>query len=237
MPLRFRHIRTLAALAAGTSTPRACADSTTAETDEYFRLGNATSSHTSTAQHTFARREHATRLLTLAAAVEPVETAYALKVARHAVVRLAHNSIDSASSASLHPSDVHFLRRTARDAASRAVAGALGAAAAVYAALTLVTTSAPIIVVRIAVATTAAVALVSELVPASDIATVELLLLPDSCLARRARRSIEQYNPDLFLLGTLDRHTLCNDLMGTQSQQQNAHCDVDFDEADASRWQ
>lgn len=237
MLLKLRQIRTLAALAAGTSSPRVYADSTAADTDEYFRHSSTTSTQAFNAQHIYARREHATRLLALAAAVEPAETACALKVAQQTVVKLAHNSTDSASTATLHPSDIKFLRRTVRDAASRAVAGAVGAAAAVYAALTLGTASPPVIVVRFAVAATTAVALVSELAPAPDIATVELLLLPDSRLARRARHSIEQYNPNLFLLRTLDRRTMCNDLMSTQPEYQNVQYDLGFEEVDSNHWQ
>lgn len=50
-------------------------------------------------------------------------------------------------------------------------------------------------------------AAVVELAAFPDITTIELLLMNNSSLGCRARKRIEEYNPHLLLLQTLDRQT------------------------------
>lgn len=150
----------------------------------------------------YVRRERAARVLTIAAAVEPRETATALRLARSALRREAVGS--------LAPSERRFLTYTLKEGVARGVACAAGGGAAAYAILKIVMLIIPLVpsraLTRAAMSAVSFGAAVMELAAFPDITTVELLLMDDSGLGCRARKTIEEYNPHLLLLQTLDRH-------------------------------
>lgn len=147
------------------------------------------------------RRERAARVLTIAAAVEPQETATALRLARD-TIREQHFS-------SLTAREQTFLRYTLKDGVARGVACAAGGAAASYAILKIVLLVIPLVpsklVSRAAMSAVSFGAAVVELAAFPDITTIELLLMNNSSLGCKARKRIEEYNPHLLLLQTLDR--------------------------------
>lgn len=147
------------------------------------------------------RRERAARVLTIAAAVEPRETAKAL--------RLARDTIREQPFRSLAPREQTFLRYTLKDGVARGVACAAGGAAASYAIIKIVLLVIPLVpsklVTRAAMSAVSFGAAVVELAAFPDITTIELLLMNNSNLGCRVRKRIEQYNPNLQLLQTLDR--------------------------------
>lgn len=162
---------------------------------------SAPSSDVRTPALSHVRRERAARVLTIAATVEPRETAQAL--------RLARGAIRGQPYATLAPGERHFLRHTLKDGVARGVACAAGGAAASYAILKIVLHVIPLvpskIVTRAAMSAVSFGAAVVELAAFPDITTIELLLMNNSSLGYSARKRIEEYNPHLLLLETLDR--------------------------------
>lgn len=152
----------------------------------------------------YMRRERAARALTIANAVEPQETATALRLARSA---LRHESMRAINS-----QERSFLHNTLREGLARGLACAAGGAAAAYAILKIVLLIIPLVpspyVTRAAMSAVSFGAAVAELAAFPDITTIELLLMKnESYLGARARSTIEQYNPHLLLLQTLDRQS------------------------------
>ncbi|CAN8066066.1 unnamed protein product [Agarophyton chilense] len=150
------------------------------------------------------RRQRAEHVLIIANAVEPVETAAAL--------RLARSRMRSSPLNQMEPEERTFLRHTIKEGIARGVACAAGGAVASYAILKLVLLVIPLVpsphVTRVAMSVVSFGAAVAELAAVPDLATIELLLMTNSQLGIRARATIEQHNPHLLLLQTLDRHTL-----------------------------
>lgn len=178
-----------------------------------------------TAPHLYyMRRERAARVLTIAATVEPRETAQALRAARSALREQPYSTIA--------PSERSFLRYALKEGVARGLACAAGGAAASYAILKIVLLVIPLVpsrlVTRLAMSAVSFGAAVVELAAFPDITTVELLLMSDSGLGSRARKSIEEYNPHLLLLQTVDRQAAAPD---TQSvvEEDAAELDSFFD--------
>ena len=150
----------------------------------------------------YARRERATRVLTIANTIEPEQTATAL--------RLARNSIRANPLPSAPCQDRTFLNHSIKEAVARGIACAAGGAAASYAIIKIVLLIIPLVpsplVTKVAISAVSFGSAVVELAAFPDITTVELLMMKDSDLGKNARRSMERYNPNLLLLNSVDRH-------------------------------
>lgn len=151
----------------------------------------------------YVRREKAAKVLTIANAVEPEETAAALKLAR--------SSMRQEPLSTIEPEEKVFLRHTLKEGVARGIACAAGGAVASYAVMKVVLLIIPLVpspyVTRAAMSAVSFGAAVLELAAFPDVTTIELLLMKNSGLGTRARKTIEAYNPDLLLLATLDRQT------------------------------
>lgn len=143
------------------------------------------------------RRERAARALTIAATVQPTETAAALKIARQS---LRQNT--------LTPHERLFLRSSLQDGAARGVACAAGGAAASFAIFKLVLLAIPLqrsrTMGRIAVTAVSFGAAVVELAAFPDVTTVELMMMGEGA-GFAAKKELETWNPDLVLLRTIER--------------------------------
>lgn len=140
-------------------------------------------------------------MLTIARALEPSDTATALRLAR------AH--LRKQPSYSYTHKESTFLRCTLKEGVARGIACAVGGAAASYAILRFVLLVIPLtpsrLLMRTAMSAVSVGAAALELASFPDITTIELLLMEDSSLGSLARRRIQEYNPRLVLLETLDR--------------------------------
>lgn len=153
------------------------------------------------------RRQRAEHVLTIASAIEPKETATALRLARSSMCKAPLNQIE--------PQERTFLRHIVKEGVARGLACAAGGAVASYTILKVVLLVIPLVpspfLTRFAMSAVSFGAAALELAAVPDLATIELLLMNDSLLGSSARSTIEHYNPHLLLLRTLDRHMLQND--------------------------
>lgn len=153
------------------------------------------------------RRQRAEHVLTIASAIEPKETAAALRLARSTMCKAPLNQIE--------PQERTFLTHIIKEAVARGLACAAGGAVASYTILKVVLLVIPFVpspfLTRFAMSAVSFGAAALELAAVPDLATIELLLMNDSLLGSSARSTIEQYNPHLLLLTTLDRHMLQNE--------------------------
>ena len=104
-----------------------------------------------------------------------------------------------------------FLRQTLKEGVARGIACAAGGAATAYAIIKVVLFVIPLVpsphVTRAAMSAVSFGAAALELAAVPDITTIELLLMKNSALGSCARRTIEDYDPHLLLLQTLDRQS------------------------------
>lgn len=170
------------------------------------------------------RRERAEHVLVIANAVEPHETARAL--------RLARSSMRKSHLEEIKAEERSFLRHTFKEGVARGVACAAGGAAASYALLKVVLLVIPLVpspyVTRAAMSAVSFGAAVVELATVPDLTTIELLLMQNSHLGMSGRSTIERYNPHLMLLRTLDRHMLQTE----KKQRASSVPDVDLQHAE-----
>lgn len=144
-----------------------------------------------------ARREAAARALAIAAALEPVETAGALRTAQKKFMQ--------EGCASRGEKDA--LRHAVQQGVARGLASAVGGGTAAWVVLRLVVATIPVVpsvgLVRAVVGSVAACSAASELAGFLDEATADLICMNGE-LGRVARHSIAERNPQSLLLAALD---------------------------------
>lgn len=196
MPVRlptYHHARRLFTTVAAVSLPtRTHAQVRT----DYQTTAAKTSTSTSTISTcAYARRERATQLLTIAATMQPAETANALRRAR--------STIRNSLSGRLHPHDASFLQNAIKDTMARAIACFTGGAVTGYTILKLTFMTIPyvpsLLAFRVGIVVVALSVVILELASVVDVITVEFLLLRDGRLPPLLRRQISCDYPHLIL--------------------------------------